>query len=185
MIVQNYFSLLFFFRSSSTHKVLYKGSAHAVEAEATQRALSRSSDWEGGRAMRRQKAASSDQAGVKVHLCQLTAKVKRALLRLSRQCRLNHHLLMTPQPPAVTQRALLSLIAILNCSANDKSLVHWRCSVFVTAALNILIINKKCEAVIQCGCFEKTDPFNWWHVMLSWLSCAHIKFISPIYLQRC
>jgi len=135
--------------------------------------------------MRRQKAASSDQAGVKVHLCQLTAKVKRALLRLSRQCRINHHLLMTPQPPAVTQRALLSLIAILNCSANDKSLVHWRCSVFVTAALNILIINKKCEAVIQCGCFEKTDPFNWWHVMLSWLSCAHIKFISPIYLQRC
>ena len=70
--------------------------------------------------MRRQKAASSDQAGVKVHLCQVTAKAERALPRLPRQCRLNQHLLKTPQPPAVTQRALLSLIAILNCSANDN-----------------------------------------------------------------
>jgi len=32
-------------------------------AEATQRVLSCSSNWEGGRAMRRQKAASNDQAG--------------------------------------------------------------------------------------------------------------------------
>jgi len=62
--------------------------------------------------------------GVKVHLRQVTAKVKRALLRLSRQCRLNHHLLKTPQPRAATQRALLSLIAILDCLTIDKSLVR-------------------------------------------------------------
>ena len=80
--------------------------------------------------------------------------MKRALLRLSRQCRLNQHLLKTPQPPAVTQRALLSLIAILNCSTNDN---RWFVGgvQFVTAALKNLIINKKCEAVIQCGCFQK------------------------------
>ena len=62
--------------------------------------------------------------GVKVHLCHLTAKVKRALLRLSRQCRLNRHLVKTPQPRAATQRALLSLIAMLNCLTIDKSLVR-------------------------------------------------------------
>jgi len=43
--------------------------------------------------------------GVKVHLCHLTAKVKRALLRLSRQCRLNRHLVKTPQPRAATQES--------------------------------------------------------------------------------
>ena len=90
LVVRHYFSLLFFFSEFLQH-AQYKGSAHAAVAEATQRVLSGSSDWEGGRAMRRQKAASSDQAGVKVHLRQLTAKVKRALLRLSRQCRLNQH----------------------------------------------------------------------------------------------
>ena len=76
-------------------------------AQATQRVLSGSSDWEGGRAMRRQKAASSDQAGLKVHLCQLTAKAERALPRLPRQCRLNQHLLKTPQSPAVAQIAFI------------------------------------------------------------------------------
>ena len=146
-------TLLFF--SEVLQHTQYKGSAHAAVAEATQLVLSGSSDWEDGRAMRRQKAASRDQAGVKGHLCQLTGKVKRALLRLSRQCRLNQHLLKTPQPPAVTQRALLSLIAILTCLASDKLLARCRCSVFVTAASKILIINKKCEAVIQCGCFQK------------------------------
>ena len=125
---------LFFFTvffSEVLQHTQYKGSAHAAVAEVTQRVLSGSSDWEGGRAMRRLKAASRDQAGVKGHLRQLTAKVKRALLRLPRQCRLNQHLLKTPQPPAVSPRALISLIAILNCSANDKSLVRWRCAVFV------------------------------------------------------
>ena len=78
LIVRHYFSLLFFSESSSAHTVYRKCACG-------------SGDWEGGRVMRRQKAASSDQAGVKVHLRQLTAKVKRALLRLSRQCRLNQH----------------------------------------------------------------------------------------------
>jgi len=153
LIVRHYFSLLLFFSEVLQH-TQYNGSAQAAVAEATQRVLSGSSDWEGERAMRRKKAASSDQAGVKVYLWQLTAKVKRALLRLSRQCRLNQHLLKTPQPPAVTQRALLSLIAILNCSTNDN---RWFVGgvQFVTAALKNLIINKKCEAVIQCGCFQK------------------------------
>ena len=81
--------------------------------------------------------------GVKVHLCHITASVKRALLGLPRQCRLNRHLLKTPQPPAVTLRALLSLIAILNCLAIDYSLVCWGCLVFVTVTLKILFNNKK------------------------------------------
>ena len=43
----------------------YKGSAHTAVEEATQRVLSGSSDWEGERVMRRQKAAiSNNQDGV-------------------------------------------------------------------------------------------------------------------------
>ena len=38
----------------------YKGSAHTAVEEATQRVLSGSSDWEGGRVMRRQKATISN-----------------------------------------------------------------------------------------------------------------------------
>jgi len=42
----------------------YKGSARTAVEEATQRVLSGSSDWEGGRVMRRQKATiSNDQDG--------------------------------------------------------------------------------------------------------------------------
>ena len=81
--------------------------------------------------------------GVKVHLCQIAANVKRALLRLPRQCRLNRHLLKRPQPTAVTQRVLLSLIAILNCLPIEKSLVRWRSYGFVTPTIKILFNNKK------------------------------------------
>jgi len=65
--------------------------------EATQCVLSGFSDWEGGRAMRRRKPMAKQGLNV-VHLCRLTAKVKRALLRLPHQYRLNYHLLIkTPQ----------------------------------------------------------------------------------------
>ena len=52
----------FLFFSEVLQHTRYKGSARTAVAEATQRVLSGSSDWEGGRAMRRQKATiSNDQ----------------------------------------------------------------------------------------------------------------------------
>jgi len=100
----------------------YKASAHTAVEEATQLVLSGSSDWEGGRVMRGQKATTSNDQDGGESSSLSTAKVRRALLRLSRQCRLNRHLVKTPQPRAATQRALLSLIAMLNCLTIDKSL---------------------------------------------------------------
>ena len=83
--------------------------------------------------MRGQKArTSNDQDGGESSSLS-TGKVKRVLLRLSRQCRLNRHLVKTPQPRTATQRALLSLIVILNCLTIDKSLIR----------LEILFNNKK------------------------------------------
>jgi len=73
--------------------------------------------------------------GVKAHLCQLIAKVKRALLRLPHQNRLNHHLLMKTSQDS--QSAIISN-SDSKFLAIDKSLFLCRCKVFVTDDLKIL-----------------------------------------------
>ena len=105
---------IYFIFSEVLQHTKYKGRVQAAVAETTQcfRALPTGMVDERCDGKRQQ---AMTKHGLKVHPCQLPAKVKRALLRLPRQCRLNRHLLKTPQPPAVTQTAILSLIAMSTC----------------------------------------------------------------------
>jgi len=63
--------IVFLFRSYSTHKVKRKRASSSGGSYAV---LSGTSDWEGGRAMRRQKAASNDKAGAESSSLPITSE---------------------------------------------------------------------------------------------------------------